>query len=233
MHRQGRSTLSSFQRVQEFLAQHPFSEESAALGAQLSELNDVIAQLVTESVSQESSSRFVRAHVESQRKLRARLYTEHMTPISRVAREVFGATGMDRAFLMPRRATVNQVLLAAAGFMAEAAAKWKDVFLQHGLPQDFIEQLTSATSALEEARNARTESARQRVTATASLNDLLKRGRRAVRMLDAILRPRLVKDPELLAAWQSAKRVPPASPPKPATDESSGTAVPAGTEKAA
>jgi hypothetical protein len=62
--RVGRSTLSSFQRVQEFLAQRPFSEGSAALGAQLSELNDVTAHLENESVSQESSSRFVGAHVE-------------------------------------------------------------------------------------------------------------------------------------------------------------------------
>jgi hypothetical protein len=32
---------------------------------------------------------------------------------------------------------------------------------------------------------------------------------KAVRLLDAILETRLAKDPELLAAWRSAKRVPP------------------------
>jgi hypothetical protein len=34
-------------------------------------------------------------------------------------------------------------------------------------------------------------------------------GRKAVRLLNAILEPRLAKDPERLAAWRSAKRVRP------------------------
>ena len=43
--------------------------------------------------------------------------------------------------------------------------------------------------------------------ATASTKELVKRGRRAVRLLDAILRPRLAKDPELLQGWDSARRI--------------------------
>jgi hypothetical protein len=79
-----------------------------------------------------------------------------MQPISRVACEVFGASGMDQALRMPATTTANQTVLAAAGAMAEAAHKEKEVFV--------------------------------------------KRGRKAVRLLNAILQPRLVKDPELLAA---------------------------------
>ena len=205
----GRSTLSSFQRVKEFLTQHPLSDAPATLGPQALELNDVIDRLSTDSVDQEAGTRYVRAHVESQRKLRRTLYTEHMLPISRVAREVFGATGMDKAFRMPKSAKVTQVLLAAAGAMAEVAEKQKDVFIQHGLPQAFIDQLKASAKAIEEARDARTESARRKVTATAAVKDQLKRGRKAVRLLNAILTPRLAKDPQLLVAWRSAKRVPP------------------------
>lgn len=157
-------------------------------------------------VDQEAGGRCVRVHVESQRQLREALCKDHMQPISRVAREVFGATGMDRAFLMPRNVKVNQPLIAAAGAMAEAAGKTKDVYLTHGLAADFIEQLSAAAAALDTARNARAESARRHVTATAAVSDQLKRGRKAVRLLNAILLPRLAKDPELLAAWESAKR---------------------------
>ena len=209
MDKGGRNTVSSFLRVQEFLTQHPLSDAPATLGPQASELNDVIERLSTDSVDQEAGTRYVRAHVESQRKLRRTLYTERMLPISRVAREVFGATGMDKAFRMPKSAKVTQVLLAAAGAMAEVAEKEKDVFIQHGLPQDFIDQLKAGAKAIEVARDAKTENARRRVTATAAVKDQLKRGRKAVRLLDAILEPRLAKDPELLAAWRSAKRVPP------------------------
>jgi hypothetical protein len=201
--------LSSFQRVQEFLAQHPLSDAPATLGSQATELNDVIERLSSDSLNQEAGGRYVRAHSESQRKLRSTLYTDHMHPVSRVAREVFGASGMDKAFRMPNPDAANQKLLASAGAMAEVAEKEKDALLKHGLPQDFIEQLRSAASSLADARNAKVQSTRRRVTATAALDDQVKRGKKAVRLLNAILQPRLARDPELLAAWRSAKRVPP------------------------
>lgn len=208
MHRVGRSTLSSFQRVQEFLSQQPSSNVPEGLGAQKMELENVIVQLTSESVDQDAGERFARAHVESERKLREALWKDHMLPISLVAREVSGVSGMDRAFLMPK-ARSNQPMLAAAGAMALAAAREKDALLQHGLAPDFIERLTVAASALDGARIAKVESSRRRVTATATVKAQLKRGRKAVRLLDAILKPRLAGNPQLLAAWQSAKRVRP------------------------
>jgi hypothetical protein len=152
-----------------------------------------------------------------------------MQPISRVAREVFGASGMDRAFRMPATTTANQTVLAAAGAMAEAAQKEKDVFVRHGLPQDFIERLKACAAQLDGARNAKVESGRRRVTATASVGEQLKRGRKAVRLLNAILQPRLAKDPELLAAWRSAKRVRPTT----GVSASDGTASAPSAERAA
>jgi hypothetical protein len=232
MDREARSALSSFQRVQEFLAQLPTSSDApVTLGAQATELNEVIARLSSNSVDQEAGSRFARVHTESQRRLRKALYAEHMQPISRVAREVFGASGMDRAFRMPHQTTVNQRLLAAAGAMAEAAQKEREVFVKHGLPEDFIEQLKACAAALETARDAKVQSRRRLVTATADVQEQVKRGKKAVRLLDAILRPRLAKDPELLAAWRSAKRVPPATAvPVSASD---AVAPPPSTERAA
>jgi hypothetical protein len=204
--------LSSFQRVQEFLAQLPADDAAASLGAQAAELDEVISRLSSNAVDQEAGRRFVRVHSESQRRLRRALYADHMQPISRVAREVFGASGMDRAFRMPATTTANQTVLAAAGAMAEAAQKEKDVFGKHGLRPDFIDQLKACAAALDTARNAKVESGRRRVTATADVQKQVKRGRKAVRLLNAILQPRLAKDPELLAAWRSAKHVPPATP---------------------
>lgn len=72
-------------------------------------------------------------------------------------------------------------------------------------------RLTAAASALDAARNAKVESTRRRITATATVKAQLKRGRKVVRLLDAILKPRLAGNPQLLAAWQSATRVRPVS----------------------
>jgi len=206
MNKQGRSTLDSLQRVQQFLTQHPQANTPDAFGAQAAELRDVVARLITDFVDQEAGFRFARVHTESQRKLRQALYMEHLQPISRVAREVFGVTGMDKAFLLPRSVKVNRVLLSAAGAMAEAAEREKAVFVRHGMLESFIESLKASAQALEEARTAQTLSGRRRVTATAAMAEQLKRGRKAVRLLDAILKPRLATDPQLLAAWRSASR---------------------------
>ena len=206
MNKRGRSTLESFQRVQQFLAQYPVGDAPAALGAQASELADVVARLSTDTVDQEAGKRFFRVHAESQRKLRQVLYMDHMQPISRVAREVFGITGMNEAFRLPQNVRSNQVLIAAAGAMAEAAEKEKTVFVRHGLPESFVEALKESAKALADARSAQRDSGHRRISATAALEDQVKRGKKAVRLLDAILKPRLAKDPELFAAWRSARR---------------------------
>ena len=192
----------------------------------------MIARLGGELVDQEAGGRFVRVHSEAQRRLRQVLYADHLLPIARVAREVFGASGLDRAFRAPHKRSINQTLLAAAGAMAEGTEKQREVFVKHGLPQDFIEQLKSCAAALEAARNATVESTRRRVTATAALQDQVKRGRRAVRLLNAVLEARLAKDPDVLAAWRSAKCVPSQSPPAVVTSAERGGSVPGG-ERAA
>jgi len=136
---------------------------------------------------------------------------------------------------MPTHRSVNQPLIASARAMAEAAGKAKDVFLQHGLAPDFIERMQEAATTLEGTRMARVESARRRVTATAAVKDQLKRGRKAVRLLNAILAPRLAKDPELVAAWESARRARSFGPSQGDVIEPLASAAPsvAGTAKAA
>src|SRR5207249_11022030 len=100
-----RAAVSSFERVHEFLNQHPLSDAPATFGVQSTELDDVMARVSADSLDQEAGSRFVRAHTESQRKLRSTLYNDHMHPLSRVARDVFGASGMDKAFRIDRKST--------------------------------------------------------------------------------------------------------------------------------
>lgn len=212
MQRYDRSTLDTLQRVKEFLSQHPLADEPDTLGAQAAELDDVLQRLSSEVVAQDAAIRYTRVHTEQERILAVTLYADHMQPISRIARDAFGQSGMDKAFRLPR-IKVTVTLVAAARAMAEAAEKEKDVFLRHGRAQDFIEQLKAAASALEEKRTAKTESSRHRTTATASLQAELKRGRKAVRLLDAVLQPRLRKDPQLLAAWKSARKVRPTAAP--------------------
>ena len=202
-----RDLLDRFQRVEEFLTQPPLPEAAAALGEQATTLHDVVARLSIEVVAQESGSRFVDVHVKSSKELRSALYTDHMAPISRVAREVFGTTGFGQAFRLPSARASNQKLIASAAAFADAAVQQKDAFVRHGLPDDFIEQLKASADALGGARLAKKESVRVRITASQAAIEQIKRGRQAVRLLNAILQVRLKKDRELLAAWNAVRRL--------------------------
>jgi hypothetical protein len=201
-----RDLLDCFQRVEEFLTQHPLPEAAAALGEQAATLHDVVTRLTSDFAAQVSGKNFVGVHVKSAIELRHTLYAEHLMPISRLAREVFGSTGFGEAFRMPARRASNQQLIASAQAFADAAVQQKDTFVRHGLPGDFIEQLKASADALGGARMAKKESVRVRITATKGSMEQGKRGRQAVRLLNAILQVRLRKEPELLTAWNAVRR---------------------------
>jgi hypothetical protein len=201
-----RKAQRTFRRVQQFLVAHPISDGPASLGKQVKELDAVVAEFAAEAESQEAGRRQTQGGTQRQRALREALWDGHMLPIAQIARDVFGVPGMDKDLRMPKKSGDNEALIAAAGAMAEAAARESKVFVEHGLPADFVEQLKAATSALDQAIDARGESARRLTIATASNKELVKRGKRAVRLLNAILRPRLAKDPELLQGWDNVRR---------------------------
>lgn len=201
-----RRALRSFRRVQEFLAAHPMADPPASYGRQAVELTEVLAQLAEESQEQVSGIRTTQGDARREKALRDRLWLQHMKPISRIAREAIGMAGMDRDLRLPPRSAVSETMIASARAMAEAASDRREVFVEHGLPADFAEQARDAATQLENALTARALSERRRKTATAATRELVKRGRRAVRLIDAILSPRLARDARLLAVWNAVKR---------------------------
>jgi hypothetical protein len=207
MNSESRNAYRCFRRVQEYLAANPLADAPVSLGRQLEELNAVVGQLTAAAADQEAGARLTRAETQRQRELREQLWSRHMLVISRIAREVLGLQGMDKALRLPKKLCAHETVLAAADAMAEASSKQQESFIQHGLPADFVQQLRAATAALRASLGMRDGTRRRKMTATAGLGVQLKRGKRAVRMLNAILAPYLAADPERLAAWNSVRRV--------------------------
>ena len=227
MNSEVRSTYRCFRRVEEFLAAHDLNDASANLGKQATELKEVIDQLSHEALDQEAGFRFTKAQTKHQREQRKQLWDRHMLPVSRVARDVFGLEGMDRALRMPHASSANERVVAAAGAMAEAAERQQPVFLEHGLARDFVAQLRSAAAELATAMGSRDGNQRRRVEATRNVRQLVKRGRRALRLLNAVLQVRLADDPSRLAAWDNVRAV------KEVGGPSAGSSAPAPVEEAA
>jgi len=204
-----RNVLRCLRRVQEFVAAHQVADAPATLGKQREELDVVIAQLSKETLDQDAGHRLTKAETKKQKGLRVALWRNHMQPIARVAREIFGRSGMDAALKLPRLSVAHEVVVTAAGAMAESAQKSEAAFVEHGLSLDFVAELKAAAQELNASLGARDATQRRRTTATAAVKDQLKRGRRAVRLLNAILSPRLAGDPELLAAWNNVRKIKP------------------------
>ena len=207
MNSEVRSYYRCFRRVQEYLAAHQLADAPATLGKQANELNEVVEQLTRESLDQEAGYRLTKAQTQHQRELRQQLWELHMLPVSRVARDVFGLEGVDRALKLPHVQCPTERLVAAAGAMAEAAGRQPQPFIDHGLDAGFVAALRSATAELANALGARDGTQRRRVEATRRIDELVKRGRRALRLLNAVLRPRLAGDAAQLSAWDNVRAV--------------------------
>lgn len=206
MNAQQRAAVRSFRRVQEFLATLPVAMAPINLGKPAGVLDEVLASLSQQAVDQEVGYRLAQGETKRQRALREELWSQHMLPVAQIAREEL-VPGMDRELRMPRKRADNDALVAAAEAMAEAAEKHEAVFVENGRPAEFLAGLREATKALSEALGARVSNARRRLTATKGLEEELKRGRSAVRKLNANLKPVLASSPDLLAAWDNARRV--------------------------
>jgi len=204
------NAIRRLRRVQEFLTAHPFGDESASLGKQRSELDAVVTQLSQGTFDQESGQRQTTAVSRNQHVLRRALWYGSMLPVARVARDVLGVTGLDAALKMPRASVAFERVVTAAESMAEAATPHEAEFVEHGLPPNFIAVLRSRASKLAESLVVRDGAQRRGTTATSTLKLLLKRGRRAVRLLNAILEAQFEEQPELKEAWENARRFKPA-----------------------
>lgn len=203
MTKKQRAALRRFRRVHEFLTTHQVDATSVKLQV----LEDVIRRMSEGNQEVDASTRLTRGETARQKALRDALWDKHMVPISRIARRVFGVPGMDVKFLLPKKRSDNDTILGSAQGMVAAAAPNESVFVQQeGLPPDFLPQFRAAIEALSASLPARLEVQRRKQLSRKTLEELRKNGVAALDVLDAIVKPRLADQPELLGAWNSVKR---------------------------
>jgi hypothetical protein len=109
-------------------------------------------------------------------------------------------------FKLPSSKLTSETLVHAAQGLRTTAAIYKDVFVEHGLPADFLDQLDVATTALKSSVDARGLARSRRTGASTGLSDDLTLGREIVATIDASLTHALKSDSATLASWHQAKR---------------------------
>ena len=226
--RQG-SVLETLRRVQGFLDANDGLFGALNKSGARTTLDRAIAQLTSHAVDQDAGRVNSKGETARQRALRLSLRQAHMRAIAAVARAKLRDVPEFQALELPDARMTSARLIAAAGSMAEAATKHEQVFVDAGLPSDFIAALLGAADAVKGSIDGRAQNRGRRVGATAGLAAEEKQGRNVVKVLDALVVPALGTNDSLIAEWRSLKRVSPRSTPTPVAP----TTSPAPTSQAA
>jgi hypothetical protein len=200
--------IEAYRRIVVFLGEHP-APPPASYTEQKRVLDDVLAQLDDHSIAQEFGGKQTAKDVERQDVLMKRLRSRHLRPIAAIARsEAQAVPGITRELRMPRIGIGPLRLVVAAKAMRQAAEPYKDVFVRNGRPVDFLAQLDAAIGELAQTQLGRAVNVGTKVGARAGIEQQLRRGRKAVEILDTVVKSAFEEDAVVLARWRTARRVP-------------------------
>ena len=108
---------------------------------------------------------------------------------------------------LPRGAVSSTALASKGHAIAKTVAPFAQVFIDAGLATDFVAQLTAAADRLAEAVANKGQHRAGRTGATEGLNKQVRKARRAVRVLDAMVKANLQLGEPLVTEWREAVRV--------------------------
>ena len=199
--------LESLRNVKSFLDQHADKLQDVVKTGTCNALLEAIADLEGYNDQQAAGTGTARNATKQVAELRKELVTEHMALVARIAYASLPRSPELATLRMPRGTQSDTKIATRAYEMASSAEPFAQVFIDAGLPHDFIEQLKSAADRVIGARELRAMSQVNRVAATKGLVTKLSAGRKIVRILDVMVRRALKYEPALLAGWNQTKRV--------------------------
>jgi hypothetical protein len=179
---------------------------AAALSSLLDALKQIVARMTAAATEQTTQTGQATLAARDEATLRRDVRSLHLMAIVRVAGALRGKIPGMGVFKLPPPRLSSEMLSYAAEAIRVTAALYEDVFVEHGLPADFLDQLDQARAALAASVDARGVSRSRVRGASSGLADDLALGRRIVTMIDASLAHTLKSDAPTLASWRQAKR---------------------------
>jgi hypothetical protein len=136
-------------------------------------------------------------------------------------------------FRLPPQGVSQQALLTVARGMLERASGQKELLAKQGLSETLLDDLSATIAEFEQTLEASRAGRREHVGASADLEAISVQIAEQVRLLDGLVRYRLGKNAELMAAWASARNVLGPFKPKPVAGEGETPAGPSAIKPAA
>lgn len=199
----------SLRRVEGWFAANPeLVADNPSLGTQVEALKGVVIRLTDHATAQDTHYAQSLLISKDETDKRREVLRHQMAPIAQVGRALQGTVpGIGVLTSLPKANATASGLITSAEVLADKAAIYKDVLIEHGLPADFIEQLKQAAAALKASVDGRGLARASRVAATQGVKSELALGRRLVIIIDAVVTGLIRSNPVKLAEWQQLKRV--------------------------
>ena len=179
--------LQSLRAAQQFLDAHGPSIGTINSSGARRRMDELVTQVEQCLTTQEAALIAGRGETRRYQQLRQALLTLHMAPIEAIAHRELASTPEVSAVSIPRGNPSVTRLAAAARGMAQLATSHAPIFIEAGLPTDFIARLLTATDAMQASFDARSRWKSERRIATASVARHLRGGRQQLHILGRLL----------------------------------------------
>lgn len=178
----------------------PISKHVAAFNA-------VVDRLETLAAEQHASDRGFQDASQKARDLAKGIVREYVRPLSRLGKVLYPTESPVRATLkLPKHGAVSYgALIAAVEGVADRLEEHKAKFIEAGFGEDFVQKLRGAVAELRAALEEKAAHYGRRSKATSGQVLAYGQAREMVRMLDAMVAPRL-EGTEQLAEWKTLSR---------------------------
>jgi hypothetical protein len=225
--------LAGLRQVQGFLDDNAAVVGTLDSGGGRRGLDDATAQLASLANEQGVHRTQGTGALASEKQLARALRRKHMWPIVKVARAKLPELANLEAVRMPSFRSNNTDLALRAGQMADTVQPYAAQLQDGGLTAGFLDRLRAATAELLDAIASKGRHQSGRLRSTDGIRKVVARARRAVGVVDALVRAQLGETEPLLTEWasivrtirNSASRLTGPNPADPAQAPSSGTAA--------
>ena len=201
-----RRRLEMAERVRDFLRAHKTDAVGEGLG--LAKLEELIQRAELLGAQQRAGVAVTRAASEERANLRHELQSKlllYLRAVGELAAEE-DVQLVDQFRLPPSNAS-DQALIEAARGMLGKATEHKDALLNHGMSPALVDALADAVNDFAQTLESSREGRRGHVGASADLKVVTREIKTQIRVLNGLVRFRFGDQPELMAAWASARNV--------------------------
>jgi hypothetical protein len=187
---------------------HAVPVEDPALLALLGQLDELLKQAKESAKQQREGIARSRGATALRRQLQEEIRRTHLPHVAKVA----AVAAEEQPELEPNLRGGRDIgtirgFRTAVGTIITAAQANRDMLLKHGLAQSVLDDLVAMVDRFEQAVLQGVEARRQHVGATADLDMIADKIVQVVQIMGGIQRWRFARDPERLAAWESASSV--------------------------